>query len=99
MKTPIKNLLLLPVLVAGLGLMLADRASAQTYTVIKSFGVLTNITGWHPSAALAQAPDGTLYGTTYDGEGTVAGTAFRINSEGTGFTVLKRFTNYLEGAN
>src|SRR4029450_7285384 len=74
-------------------------APAQTYTVIKSFGVLTNVTGWHPPAALAQAPDGTLYGTTYDGEGTVVGTLFKINSDGTGFIVLKRFTNDLEGAN
>jgi uncharacterized repeat protein (TIGR03803 family) len=78
---------------------LASLAPAQTYTVIKSFGVLTNVTGWHPSAPLAQAPDGTLYGTTYDGEGAAAGTVFKINSDGTAFTVLKRFTNYLEGAN
>src|SRR5258706_2158571 len=99
MKTHIKNLLLLPVLVTCLGLLLAGRATAQTYSVIKSFGVLTNITGWHPQSPLAQAPDGTLYGTTYDGEGAVFGTVFKLNSDGTGFTVLKWFTNYLEGAN
>src|SRR3989442_683694 len=99
MKTHNKKLFLLPALMAGLGLMPAGRATAQTYSVIKSFGVLTNITGWHPQAPLAQAPDGTLYGTTYDGEGTVAGTVFKINSDGTGFTVLKWFTNSLEGAN
>jgi len=72
------------ILIALACVKLASLAPAQTYTVIKSFGVLTNITGWHPSAALAQAPDGTLYGTTYDGEGAVAGTVFKINSDGTG---------------
>src|SRR5438067_1632049 len=87
------------ILIVLVCLTLGSLASAQTYTVIKSFGVLTNITGWHPQSPLAQAPDGTLYGTTYDGEGAVFGTVFKINSDGTGFTVLKWFTNDLEGAN
>jgi len=71
---------------------------AQAYSVLHSFGVLTNVTGRNPRAALAQAPDGTLYGTTSSGEGAVVGTVFKLNSDGTGFTVLKWFTNSLEGA-
>src|SRR6266496_3550408 len=98
MKTGIKNLFLLPGLIACLGLIPAGRVTAATYSVVRSFGVLTNVTGWHPYAPLAQGPDGTLYGTANDGEGTVAGTVFKLNSDGTGFTVLKMFTNSVEGS-
>jgi len=37
MKTSIKNLCLLPALIAGLGLILAGPATAQTFTVLHSF--------------------------------------------------------------
>ncbi len=72
-------------------------ASAQSYKVIKSFGVLTNVSGCHPRAPLLQGPDGTLYGTANEGQGPVLGTVFKLNSDGTGFRVLKWFTNSVEG--
>src|SRR5205814_9047157 len=34
-----------------------------------------------------------------DGEGSIAGTVFKINSDGTGFAVLKMFTNSVGGRN
>jgi uncharacterized repeat protein (TIGR03803 family) len=64
-------------------------AQAQTATTIKSFGAFTNITGFSPQSTLVQGPDGTLYGTASDGEGSVAGTIFKVQPDGTGFTVLK----------
>jgi uncharacterized repeat protein (TIGR03803 family) len=78
-------------------LLMASPAGAATYSVLHSFGILTNITGINPQAPLVQGPDGTLYGTTYNGEGSVAGTVFKIQPAGTGFAVLKYFTNGVEG--
>src|SRR5947209_20041870 len=97
MKT--KNLFLLPALIAGLNLIPVGRGTAQTFTTIKSFGILTNITGFNPQSTLLQGADGTLYGTATYGEASVAGTVFKMQPDGSGFTVLKWFTNPLEGAN
>ena len=79
----------------------AATAPAQTFSVIKNFGsgVLTNVTGLNPYSRLVQGPDGTLYGTTSGGEGDVRGTVFKIQPDGSGFTVLKLLTNSIEGAN
>ena len=74
-------------------------ATAQTFTTLKSFGILTNVTGRNPHSQLVQAPDGTLYGTASEGEGNVYGTVFELQPDGSGFTVLKWFTNSAEGAN
>ena len=73
-------------------------ATAQTFTTLKSFGVLTNFSGFNPNAPLVQGPDGTLYGTTSAGEGNINGTVFRVGPDGSGFAVLKWFTNVVEGA-
>jgi len=81
-----------------LALALAGVASGQTYTVLKSFGVVTNATGYSPQGPLVQGSDGTLYGTASEGERPVAGTVFALGSGGTGFRVLKWFTNSVEGA-
>jgi hypothetical protein len=78
----------------------AVSAEAQTYTVLKSFGMLTNMTGIYPYSQLVQGPDGTLYGTASSGEGGLGGTVFKVRSDGTGFAVLKCFTTTpdLDGA-
>src|SRR5215472_3090858 len=78
----------------GLALMLAS-VQAQTFTTIKSFGVASNISGLNPYSTLVQGPDGTLYGTASGGEGN--GTVFKMQPDGSEFTVLKIFTNSLEG--
>jgi len=72
-------------------------ATAQTLTVLKSFGNLTNISGAMPDSQLVQGLDGTLYGTTSSGYGGAAGTVFKIQPDGSGFAVLKRFTNCVGG--
>jgi uncharacterized repeat protein (TIGR03803 family) len=81
-----------------LDLLCACSAGAQTYSVVHSFGALTNLTGFHPHAPLVRGPDGTLYGTASEGEARlgVYGTVFSVQSDGTRFTVLKYFTNYTE---
>jgi uncharacterized repeat protein (TIGR03803 family) len=84
--------------VVALALALAA-GQAQTFTTLKSFGILSNVTGFNPQSTLVQGTDGTLYGTTKLGEGPVAGTVFKVQPDGSGFTVLKMFTNSIEGAN
>src|SRR6266850_1758902 len=82
----------LPALIAALGLMAADRGTAQTFTNLHSFtGSDAN-----PESGLVLSSN-TLYGTT-DGSGaylggTGFGTVFSINTDGTGFTTLHTFTN------
>jgi uncharacterized repeat protein (TIGR03803 family) len=62
-------------------------ANAQSFTSVKSFGILTNVTGFGPESQLVQGPDGTLYGTTSRGEGNVRGTVFKVQPDGGGLSV------------
>src|SRR5437867_2724489 len=96
MKTRIQNLFLLPALTAGLGLMLAGRGTAQTFTTLHSFTAasgnnFTNSDGTHPYAGLVLSGN-TLYGTAVDGGSSGVGTVFAVNTDGTGFTNLHSFT-------
>lgn len=74
-------------------------AAAASYQVLHSFGVLTNLSGYSPESPLIQGPDGTLYGTGTSSEGSFRGTVFKIQPDGSGFTVLKRFGDYNGGQN
>jgi len=69
------------------------------FTVLRDFGV-NSTTGGNPIAALLQGADGALYGTASQG-GSVsggAGTLFKLNPDGTGFTVLQTFVYSISGA-
>jgi len=71
-------------------------ANAQTFTTLKQFGILTNMSGVNPYCDLVQGPDGALYGTTYGGEASfMHGTVFKVRPDGSGFTVIHWFTNGL----
>ncbi len=98
MKTSIKNLCLLPVLIAGLGLILAGPATAQTFTTLYSFTGGTG--GEEPRAGLILSGN-TLYGTTWSGGYyTNKGMVFKVNTDGTGFTTLRSFSGgNFDGAN
>src|SRR5438094_4117087 len=84
----IRNLFLLPVLIAGLGVMPVGRLTAQTFTVLHSF---TGGDGTFPYAGLVLSGS-TMYGTTALGGGSDGGTVFAVNSDGTGFTTRYSFT-------
>jgi uncharacterized repeat protein (TIGR03803 family) len=73
-------------------------APAASYTMVRSFGVLTNVSGFQPQAPLVQDASGALYGTTSTNEGDLTGTVFKIQPDGTGFQVLMSFSNS-SGAN
>jgi len=83
-------------LCVALALTLATAASAQTYTykVLKNF---TGSDGADPSGCLVMAGS-TLYGTTYSGGSSYSGgqpgygVVFKVNTDGTGYAVLKSFS-------
>ena len=78
-------------------LTLAINASAQTFTTIYSFS--NSPDGAYPSTfAVVALAGNTLYGTT-DGGGNTSqrGTVFKVNTDGTSYTVLWRFTNNPDG--
>ncbi len=85
MKT--KSLFLLRALIAGLGLILAGRTTAQTFTTLHSFNLND---GANPQAGPILSGN-TLYGTTAN-----PATVFKLNSNGSGFTTLHEFS-YNEG--
>ncbi len=79
----------------------ACHADLPTLTVLHTFapggpGDLnpahnSNLGGSHPEASLAQGRDGAWYGTTQSGGAGGTGVIFKINGDGTGFTVLHSF--------
>ncbi len=72
------------------------RPDGSDFAVIKSFA--GGADGSNPRSGLVQGPDGSFYGTTAAGGSERAGTIFKINGDGTGFTLLKSLTQ-AEGAN
>lgn len=58
-----------------------------SFQVIKSFAA-TDQDGRHPCGALAEAADGSLYGTTERGGANDQGAIFRVNKDGSGYAVL-----------
>jgi uncharacterized repeat protein (TIGR03803 family) len=51
-----------------------------------------------PRGHLLAASDGVLYGTTFSGGAYLNGSVFRLNKDGSGFTVLKTFNTPTDGA-
>src|SRR5436309_12822027 len=102
MKTCIINLFLLPVLVAGIGLVLAGRVTAQTFTTLHSFTATNpnngaNSDGANPECQLVLSGNA-LYGTAYNGGSSGRGTIFAVNTDGTGFTTVYSLTGASGGA-
>jgi uncharacterized repeat protein (TIGR03803 family) len=82
-------------LIAGLGMMPGGHLMAQTFTVLHSFtatdpSTLINNDGAGPYAQLVVSGN-TLYGTASDGGSSGNGTVFKVNTDGSGFTVLHNF--------
>ena len=78
------------ILVVTLGLN-AVHSPAQVYNVLHNFGGQSR-DGYAPLTALVLSSN-TLYGTTASG-GTIGnGTIFKINTDGTGYGILRSLTN------
>ncbi len=81
----------------GLGTVFRLNRDGSGYTVLRRFSG-TSGDGSNPQASLLEGMDGALYGTTYRGGITNAivnpdgfGTVFKMNRDGTGYAVLRRF--------
>ena len=65
------------------------------------FAVLHSFTGGtdgeNPRAGLIEASDGALYGTTYFANSANRGTIFKLNKDGSGYSVLHTFTGNPDG--
>jgi uncharacterized repeat protein (TIGR03803 family) len=101
-STPFPIKFLLAALIADLGLIPAERVTAQTFTTLHSFmatsgSPATNSDGCGPYAGLILSGN-TLYGTAYGGGSSDHGTVFKVNTNGTGFTTLHSFTMGSDGA-
>jgi uncharacterized repeat protein (TIGR03803 family) len=84
-----KNHLATGSVVLSLGLA-TSQSPGQSYTILHAFG--TNTMGQNPYSQLVQGPDGALYGTTDNGGSANRGQVFKVNPDGSGYTVLKDFT-------
>jgi uncharacterized repeat protein (TIGR03803 family) len=71
---------------ADLGTVFKLNPDGSGFTVLHVFDDAS--TGANPESTLTLASDGKLYGTTFAGGGNSAGTIFRLNTNGSGFTVL-----------
>src|SRR5262245_19233682 len=70
--------------------------AATHYQQLKTFGFPSK--GQMPSAPLTRGSDGALYGSTEFGGANNAGVIFRMNKDGSGYSVLHSFaTNGLDG--
>ncbi len=63
----------------------------NNYEVLKIFSTNT-VDGRNPRAGLMQGSDGLIYGTTYSGGSSNAGTVFCLDTNGDNFAVIKSFT-------
>ena len=83
----------------GSGTVFAVNTDGTGFTTLHSFtetstnssGFYTNSDGANPFAGLILSGN-TLYGTAADGGSSGSGTVFKVNTDGTGFTVLHSFT-------
>src|ERR1017187_4312868 len=89
MKANLKNLFLLPTLIAGVGLILAGRVTAQTFTTLHSF--TQYVDGDSPQAGLVLVGN-TLYGATEYGGESNNSTLFAISTNGLGFQTMYNFS-------
>lgn len=69
--------------------LLAKATHAQTFSVIYSF---TNSPKAGDATSSLILDNDTLYGTTYNGGTSSNGTVFKVNTDGSGYTVLKNFS-------
>jgi uncharacterized repeat protein (TIGR03803 family) len=75
----------------GVGTVFKLNINGNDYTVLRHFS-LTDSDGCVPRAGLVLGTDGVLYGTTYYGGTNNFGTVFKLNGDGSGYSVLRSFT-------
>jgi uncharacterized repeat protein (TIGR03803 family) len=74
----------------GFGTIFRLNADGSGYTVLHSFDPGSG-DGKYPNSGLIPGADGALYGTTEFGGNNNLGTVFRLNADGTGYSLLYSF--------
>src|SRR3990172_6775244 len=77
--------------VFGQGTVFKINKDGTGFWLVDSFQCDTNSNGCFPYAGVIEGRDGALYGTTFYGGASGEGTAYRINKDGTGFSLLRSF--------
>jgi len=80
---------------SGYGTVFRIETDGTGYSILKHFQGETN--GSYPAAELVLS-GATLYGTTWGGGQALGSTVFKINTDGSGFEVLKHFDAPISGA-
>ncbi len=76
----------------NMGTVFKINSIGTVFTVLHAFTGLTNgVDGSYPVGGLLQGQDGSLYGTTQTGGSNDFGTAFKLNTDGTGFSLIYQF--------
>jgi uncharacterized repeat protein (TIGR03803 family) len=76
----------------GMGTLFRLSKDGNSYGALYHFGQALS-DGANPDTAVVQGADGALYGTTFFGGGPDdAGTVFKVNTNGSGYGVLRTFT-------
>jgi uncharacterized repeat protein (TIGR03803 family) len=81
----------------GNGTVFKLNTNGSGFTVLKSLAFNAATTGAIPEAGLVQGTDGALYGTTSAGGLNGYGTVYKLNTNGTGFLLIKNFDNATSG--
>lgn len=95
--TVFRRMNLLLTLLAIMALLEQWVPAATHFRTLRSFGYADQLS-FHPHGGLVQGSDGAFYGITGDANPSgffrhPPGTVFRVNSDGSGFRVLLRFSN------
>lgn len=81
---------------SGSGTVFRLHPDGTGFTVLKE--LISSSTGGLPSAALIQGVDGALYGTAETGGANGVGTVFKLQTDGTGFTILRHLSGSSSGS-
>jgi len=78
------------------GVIFKVNTNGSGYAVIKTFDASVNpLNGFFPGNKLVEGPDGALYGGTYEGGANGGGVIFKLNKDGTGYTVVHNLNDNL----
>jgi uncharacterized repeat protein (TIGR03803 family) len=80
----------------GYGAIFKLSADGNAYTNLYDFGAVPD-DGNDPQAGLLQGRDGALYGTTQYGGSNSSGTVFKVNTDGSGYSLLYQFSGGPDG--
>src|SRR5882672_4437546 len=78
----------------GVSLLPPNALGQYQFQILKSFGSAGD--GAHPSSLVqrwVQGNDGAIYGVTSSGGGNNLGTFFKLNTDGTGYSLLHNFAD------